>query len=65
MRATCRCNEFFARVCQQVTRLLSEPNDEGQSFRVDLRLRPEGSQGPICNSLGGAERYYETWGGPY
>jgi len=58
-------HEFFTRVCQQVTRILSEPNREGHVFRVDLRLRPEGSRGPICNSLAGAERYYETWGGPY
>ena len=58
-------HEFFTRVCQLVTRLLSEPNTEGLTFRVDLRLRPEGSRGPICNSLEGAERYYEAWGGPY
>ena len=42
-----------------------KPTAEGFAFRVDLRLRPEGSRGPICNSLGGAERYYEAWGGPY
>ncbi len=58
-------HELFTKVCQLVTRLLSEPNAEGYSFRVDLRLRPEGARGPLCNSLAGAERYYETWGGPY
>ena len=31
-------------------------------FRVDLRLRPEGSQGALVNSLSAFERYYETWG---
>ena len=31
-------------------------------FRVDLRLRPEGRNGPICNALPAAERYYETFG---
>ncbi|HEX9621143.1 MAG TPA: bifunctional [glutamate--ammonia ligase]-adenylyl-L-tyrosine phosphorylase/[glutamate--ammonia-ligase] adenylyltransferase, partial [Polyangiaceae bacterium] len=31
-------------------------------WRVDLRLRPEGSRGPLVNSLAAAERYYETWG---
>src|SRR5262249_60941005 len=35
---------------------------EGTVWRVDLRLRPEGSQGPIANSLPAAERYYETFG---
>ena len=34
----------------------------GYVFRVDLRLRPEGTRGPVCNSLGAAERYYETFG---
>jgi glutamate-ammonia-ligase adenylyltransferase len=58
-------HEFFSRACRKVTRILSDPNREGLVFRVDLRLRPEGSRGPICNSLEGAERYYETWGGPY
>jgi glutamate-ammonia-ligase adenylyltransferase len=58
-------HEFFSRACRKVTRILSDPNREGFVFRVDLRLRPEGSRGPICNSLEGAERYYETWGGPY
>ena len=58
-------HEHFSRVCRLVTRLVSEPNAEGFSFRVDLRLRPEGNQGPVCNSLSGAERYYETWGGPW
>ena len=58
-------NEFFSRLCQRVARMLSEPNPEGLCFRVDLRLRPEGSRGPVCNALAGAERYYETWGGPW
>ncbi|MBK8482075.1 MAG: bifunctional [glutamate--ammonia ligase]-adenylyl-L-tyrosine phosphorylase/[glutamate--ammonia-ligase] adenylyltransferase [Proteobacteria bacterium] len=58
-------HEFFSAVCREVVALLSHPGDEGPAFRVDLRLRPEGSRGPICNSLSSAERYYETWGGPY
>ena len=58
-------HEYFTRVCQRASRLLTEPNEEGLCFRVDLRLRPEGNQGPLCNALSGAERYYETWGGPW
>ena len=58
-------HEYFTRVCQRASRLLTEPNEEGLCFRVDLRLRPEGKQGPLCNALAGAERYYETWGGPW
>jgi glutamate-ammonia-ligase adenylyltransferase len=58
-------HEFFGGVCRDVSSLLSEHRADGFAFRVDLRLRPEGSRGPICNSLVSAERYYETWGGPY
>ncbi len=58
-------HQLFSRACQQVSRALTGPNAEGLCFRVDLRLRPEGNQGPVCNALAGAERYYETWGGPW
>lgn len=52
----------FCRVSEIITRLLHQRNAEGFVFRVDLRLRPEGQSGPLCNSLLGAERYYEAWG---
>src|SRR2546423_13898501 len=38
---------------------------EGALFRIDLRLRPEGSAGPLARSLESMENYYagfgETW----
>jgi glutamate-ammonia-ligase adenylyltransferase len=55
-------NEHFGRVGALVANLLEEGTAEGFAFRVDLRLRPEGSRGPMANSLASAERYYETWG---
>jgi glutamate-ammonia-ligase adenylyltransferase len=55
-------NEHFGRVGALVTELLEESTAESFAFRVDLRLRPEGSRGPMANSLASAERYYETWG---
>ena len=58
-------NEFFARACRETTKVLAEPASEGFAFRVDLRLRPEGARGPMCNSIAGAEHFYEAWGGPY
>ena len=55
-------NEHFARVTQRLTATLEDLTDEGLCWRVDLRLRPEGSRGPLVNALSAAERYYETWG---
>src|SRR5207302_4345855 len=44
-------DEFFARVVGEVVRLLSAHTDQGQAYRVDLRLRPEGKRGPLARSL--------------
>ncbi|PKN58471.1 MAG: bifunctional [glutamate--ammonia ligase]-adenylyl-L-tyrosine phosphorylase/[glutamate--ammonia-ligase] adenylyltransferase [Deltaproteobacteria bacterium HGW-Deltaproteobacteria-14] len=53
---------YFSRLFAQVAQALSQQTDEGFVFRVDLDLRPEGRTGPICNSLEGLERYYESFG---
>ena len=55
-------HEYFTRVAQRMTSTLDEPSEHGIVFRVDLRLRPEGSRGPLVNALAAAERYYESWG---
>jgi glutamate-ammonia-ligase adenylyltransferase len=55
-------HEHFTRVAQRFVANLDEPTEDGIVWRVDLRLRPEGSTGPIVNALSAAERYYETWG---
>lgn len=55
-------HELFARVVQRLTATLDDATAEGVVWRVDLRLRPEGSRGPLVNSLAAAERYYESWG---
>ena len=34
---------------------------EGQTFRVDPNLRPEGKKGALARSLSGYEAYYERW----
>ena len=54
--------EFFSRVAEEVTRALGEVTAEGFCFRVDLRLRPGGGEGPVAVSLPAALTYYETWG---
>ena len=55
-------HEYYSKLAHRVTSALSEVTDEDIVFRVDLRLRPEGSRGPIANSLPSAEHYYESWG---
>lgn len=55
-------HEYYAKLSQAVTRALDEITADGFVFRVDLRLRPEGRSGAICNSLPAAERYYEAFG---
>ena len=51
--------EFFKRIANALTDLLSTYTAEGMCYRVDLRLRPEGSLGEVCLSLDGARQYYE------
>ncbi len=50
--------EFFKRSANALTDLLSTYTAEGMCYRVDLRLRPEGSLGEVCISLEGAQQYY-------
>ncbi len=51
--------EFFKRASNQLTGLLSAYSAEGMCYRVDLRLRPDGSLGEVCISVDGAQNYYE------
>ncbi len=55
-------HDFFTRVVRRAVSHIESTAPEGMIFRVDLRLRPEGSQGALVNSLSALERYYETWG---
>src|SRR5438477_2049418 len=58
-------HEFFNRLAKQILETFSTHHPEGSLFRVDLRLRPEGSAGPLARSLESMENYYagfgETW----
>nr|MBV6630501.1 bifunctional [glutamate--ammonia ligase]-adenylyl-L-tyrosine phosphorylase/[glutamate--ammonia-ligase] adenylyltransferase [Oceanococcus sp. HetDA_MAG_MS8] len=51
---------LMAKLVQRVTRALSEPMEDGFVFRVDLRLRPFGSQGAPSFSLAALDSYFET-----
>ena len=54
--------EFFAKLAQSITHELSRLTEEGYFYRVDLRLRPEGSAGPVASSLSACRNYYASWG---
>src|SRR5512146_2701202 len=53
---------FFARVAQQLVKLLAEITVDGYAFRVDLRLRPFGSAGRVALSFAAMEQYYQREG---
>jgi glutamate-ammonia-ligase adenylyltransferase len=55
-------HEFFVKLAERVTTLINEITEDGNVFRVDLDLRPEGRSGEIVNSLSSVETYYESWG---
>ena len=52
--------EFYKKVANHYTELLSTYTSEGLCYRMDLRLRPDGSLGEVCISLDGAKKYYQT-----
>ena len=54
--------EFFKKIANRLTELLSTYTAEGQCYRVDLRLRPDGRLGEVAISIEGARSYYEQRG---
>jgi len=53
---------YFEILARELTGALADATQEGTVFRVDLRLRPEGSLGPLARSLDEAIRYYDSRG---
>jgi len=58
-------HEFFTKLAEEIIRAVGGSSAEGNIFRIDLRLRPEGKSGPLVRSLDSCENYYaefgETW----
>jgi len=52
--------EFFQKLTHLLCDTLSTYTPEGMCYRVDLRLRPEGSLGEICISMDAAKTYYKN-----
>lgn len=54
--------DYFARLGQQLARLLDEVTADGFCHRVDLRLRPFGNAGRVALSFGAMELYFQREG---
>lgn len=54
--------EFFTRLCKDFIRVIGEQSPDGQVFRVDMGLRPDGKNGPLAMSFAAMEQYYEIQG---
>src|SRR5256886_15286996 len=58
-------HQWFNRLAEKILETFAMRDPEGALFRVDLRLRPEGSAGPLARSFESMENYYagfgETW----
>jgi [glutamine synthetase] adenylyltransferase / [glutamine synthetase]-adenylyl-L-tyrosine phosphorylase len=53
-------HEYFVRLAQELTGILSRATPQGPVFRIDLRLRPQGAEGELAISLAQSLRYYAT-----
>ncbi|WP_454676432.1 bifunctional [glutamate--ammonia ligase]-adenylyl-L-tyrosine phosphorylase/[glutamate--ammonia-ligase] adenylyltransferase [Achromobacter marplatensis] len=50
-------HEFYGRLTRRMMPVISEVDANGQVFRTDLRLRPDGDSGPLAWSLDALEHY--------
>jgi len=55
-------HEYFANVAKRLYALIGDVTDDGQVFRVDLALRPNGKSGPPAVSLAMLEEYFLVQG---
>ena len=55
-------HEWFSSWARRIRSLLADADDDGFGFRVDFDLRPEGTTGPVVNSVDALESYYERFG---
>ena len=54
--------EFFTKLGRGVIQALNDITGDGQVFRVDMRLRPNGDSGPLVASFDMLENYFITQG---
>lgn len=51
-------DDFHVRVAERFLRVLQLYTNHGIAYKVDTRLRPEGTKGPLINSVAGYREYY-------
>lgn len=54
--------DYFVRLGKKLIAAIDEPTVDGFVFRVDMRLRPFGSEGILVSSLDALEAYYQNNG---
>ncbi|MGB5423597.1 MAG: bifunctional [glutamate--ammonia ligase]-adenylyl-L-tyrosine phosphorylase/[glutamate--ammonia-ligase] adenylyltransferase [Desulfobacterales bacterium] len=54
--------EFFMRLCRRLLQAIGKVTVDGFVFRVDVRLRPFGDNGPLAMSFDAMEHYYQQQG---
>jgi glutamate-ammonia-ligase adenylyltransferase len=52
-------------VAEGLMRAIGEVTPEGQAFRIDSALRPEGKSGPLARSIESFLEYYDRWSKPW
>ena len=55
-------DRFFLQLARKLMKALGESTADGFVYRVDMRLRPFGTQGPLVLSFDALEEYYQTHG---
>ncbi len=55
-------HEYFTRLGRKLINALADVTEDGQVFRVDMRLRPNGDSGPLACSLDALENYFMAEG---
>lgn len=54
--------EYFDRLARDLVKLVGESTEHGVCYRVDMRLRPEGSRGALVQPIDSMIAYYDTRG---
>ncbi|GFD77605.1 glutamate-ammonia-ligase adenylyltransferase [Tenacibaculum sp. KUL118] len=54
--------QFFTKVAQKLIQALNKVTNDGQVYRVDMRLRPFGDSGPLVMHFAALEDYYQDQG---